>query len=359
MKVLVTGAAGRVGANLVQRLVSSGVDVKAMVIPGDPQAAKLAAFPALRVVEADLGDQAAIDIACKDVTHVVHLAAQLVRGDTPVDRFYDVNAFGTLRLLEGVARAGGNVERFVLASSDGVYRPGEPPAIPLTEDVPQHPADYYGTSKLLGEIILRNHATQFDIPYSIVRFATVVSPEESRNRFRLRFWRTVLGWQALGKDCHLWPLFRGRPDLLPILETAVGDATEDIAVGFTGPEGSPWTLSMVDVRDAVEGVYQALTEPGAIGEAFNIAAAEPTSHDAAASMVSEIFGVPKLMIRMPLTWRLELSIEKARRLLGYQPMYDFRDTLTTALTAAPTDAGFIPARLITDAGGSDQHTTRK
>lgn len=345
MRVLVTGASGRVGANMVRRLIDSGADVKAMVMPGDPQAAKLATFPQVEIAEADLGDQAAINAACTDVTHVVHLAAQLVRGDTPVDKFYDINAFGTLRLLEGVVHSGATIERFVLASSDGTYRPGDPPAVPLTEDVPQEPADYYGTAKLLGEIILRNHAAQFDIPFSMVRFATVVSPEEAANIFRLSFWRVVLGWQELGKDCHLWPLFEGKPNLLKILDAAAGDAAENTAVGLVGPGGMPWTLGMVDVRDAVEGVYRALTEPGALGGAFNIAAAEPTSHDEGAAVVAEMFGVPKLMVEMPMTFRLELAIDAARERLGFQPRHDYRSMIKTAIaSAASQDPGFIPAQ---------------
>lgn len=348
MRVLVTGATGRVGGTLVQRLVSSGIEVKAMVMPDDPQAAKLAAFPAVEVVEADLRDQDGIDAACREVTHVVHLAAQLVRGDTPVDRFYDVNAFGVLRVLEGVVHAGLTVERFVLASSDGTYRPGAPPAVPLTEDVTQEPADYYGTSKLLGEIILRNHGDQYQIPWSMVRFATVVSPEEAPRMFRLSFWRAVLQWQSLGKDSHLWPLFHNQPNLVRILETAAAGAADDTAIGLVGPGGVPWSISMVDVRDAVEGVYRALTEPAALGRAFNIAAAQPTSHADAASAVSEIFGVPKIMVQMPLTHRLELSIDAARASLGYEPKHDFRGMLETANSAAlPADHGFIPAEATT------------
>jgi UDP-glucose 4-epimerase len=341
MKVLVTGASGRVGANMVRRLIAAGADVRAMVLPGDPQAGKLAAFPQVQIVEADLSDQAAINVACKDVTHVVHLAAQLMRGNTPVDKFYDINAFGTLRLLEGVVQAGATIERFVLASSDGTYRPGAPPAVPLTEQVEQQPADYYGTAKLLGEVILRNHAAQFDLPFSIVRFATVVSPEESANIFRTGFWRTMLHWQELGKDCHLWPLFDGRPNLLGIYEAAVGGVSPDTAVGLIGPDKMPWTLSMVDVRDAVEGVYQALTEPAALGNAFNIAAAEPTSHEEGASVIADVYGVPKLLVEMPMTFRLEISIDAARASLGYRPRYDYRSMVETAKATTAND--FVPA----------------
>ncbi|WP_083459902.1 NAD-dependent epimerase/dehydratase family protein [Jiangella muralis] len=341
MRVLVTGAAGRVGANMVKRLVTSGADVRAMILPGDPHRPKLDAFPAVDVVEADLGDQRAIDHACRDVTHVVHLAAQLIRGDTPVDRFYDVNALGTLRLLEGVLRSSAKPERFVLASSDGTYRPGRPPEWPLRERSRQEPADHYGTSKLLGEVILRNHAAQFDIPYSIVRFATVVSPEEAGTMFRLSFWRAVLGWQALGRNSHLWPLFDGQPNLVKLFDEQAGHAAPDTAVGLRDPDLQPWTMSLLDVRDAVEGVYRALTEPGAVGHAFNLAERTPSRHDQAATVISEMYGVPKLMVTMPIRHRLELSIDSAIGRIGFWPERDFRGMVRDGLRA---DADYVCAQ---------------
>lgn len=236
MKVLLTGATGRVGANMARRLLDEATEVRAMTLPNDPQFGKLSGLPRLNKVTADLRDQDSLDVACKGVTHVVHLAAQLMRGTTPVDRFYDVNALGTLRLLEASVRAG-TVERFVLASSDGTYRPGDPPSVPLTEDVRQEPTDYYGTSKLLSEISFCNHAVQYDIPFSIVRFATVVSPEEAIGMFRLPFWHAFLDWQSLGKGSHLWPRFRDQPDLPQHFASATHDVSEDAAVGLTGPDG--------------------------------------------------------------------------------------------------------------------------
>lgn len=340
MKVLVTGASGRVGANMVRRLLAAGADVRAMVMPRDPQAVKLKPLPDVEVVEADLTDQASIDAVCRGVTHVVHLAAQLVRGTTPVDRYFDINAFGTLRLLEGVVSAGG-VERFVLTSTDGTYRPGDPPAVPLSEDTPQEPADYYGTSKLLGEVILRNHAAQFDIPFAMTRFATVVSPEEAAGIFTLSHMRAFMERAKLGRDSNIWQLFRGRPDLARILDDAAGDAPDDTAVGFVGPEG-PWSIHLVDVRDAVEGVYLALTEPAALGRAFNITAAEPTPHDEGATVVAETLGMAKLLVEMPMTWRLEMTVDAARDALGYRPKHDYRG-MVESVRAADGRSDYIPA----------------
>lgn len=346
MRVLITGATGRVGANMVRRLLSSGIEVKAMVMPNDPQAGKLDGFSNLHVIEADLRNQEAVDHACEGVTHVVHLAAQLVRGDTPVDTFYDINAFGTLRLLEGILRAGTGIERFVLASTDGTYRPGDPPEVPLSEDAEQEPADYYGTSKLLGEIILRNHAAQFDIPFAIVRFATVVSPEEAADVFRLRRIRALLRRAELGKDTNIWQLFDGRPNLLEILDASAGSLPDDTAVGLVGPGSVPWTLHMVDVRDAVEGVYRALTKTTASGGVFNIAAAEPTAYVEGATLLSELFDVPQLTVKMPITHRLELAIDAGESVLGYQPAHDYRSTVETVLVdTSKSEDAFIPARL--------------
>lgn len=339
MRVLVTGATGRVGANMVRRLLTAGAEVRAMVMPGDPQAAKLDALPEVEIAEGALTDQAAIDRACQGVTHVVHLAAQMVRGDTPVDEFFDVNALGTLRLLEGVVRAGG-VERFVLTSTDGTYRPGDPPSVPLSEDTPQEPADYYGTSKLLGEVILRNHAAQFDIPFAITRFATVVSPEEAAGVFTLKTMRALVGKAALGRDANVWQLFRGHPDAAGVLHTAAADAADDTAAGLLGPDGSPWTLHLVDVRDAVEGVYLALTHPAAVGAAFNVTAAAPTPHDEGAAVVSELTGVPKLLVEMPMTWHLEMTVDKARDTLGYRPRHDYRRMVESGRSAA---GDYVPA----------------
>jgi nucleoside-diphosphate-sugar epimerase len=344
MKVLVTGATGKVGANLVRRLVSEGVPTRAMLMPADPLAGKLAALPDLDVVQGDLLRPETLDRVVHGVTHIVHLAGQLPGAWVAPETYFDVNAFGTFRLLAATVRERVRLERFVLASTDGVYRPGAPPSIPLAEDVPALPGDYYGTSKWLAEVILRNHAVQYDLPHSIVRFATVVSPDETPAWFRYSRVLTVLGKAKLGKADNLWPLFDGRPDLAAAVREQVPDGAGNPAVCLTGPDGEPWTIHLADVRDIVEGITLALRHPEALGGVFNIAGPHPTSYRDGATTVAERFGLPVHDVRLPVTWRLEIDTSRARRVLGFAPQYDFPAALTDGLRSNSDNALYIPAR---------------
>jgi nucleoside-diphosphate-sugar epimerase len=339
MKVLVTGAAGRVGANVVRRLVDSGAEVKALVMPGDPLAAKLDGFSGVEIVEGDLGDYRALREACRGVSHIAHLAAQMIRGDTEVGRYYEINALSTLRLLEAVQDTGAELERFLLASTDSTFRPGDSPPVPLTEQSPQAPVNHYGMSKLLGEVILRNRAAETGIPYAIVRFTTVLSPDEADGLFRFGFLR---GWmetqRELGKESGVWPLLHKEADLLAQVDRAADGAAAEAAASLVGPDG-PWIVSMVDVRDAAQGVVKALTAPGAVGGSFNLAGPRDIDFSDAADLIAERFGVAKVTIPMPTTWRLQVSTDAARRDLGFEPEYD----LAATLSAAGREEDFVPA----------------
>lgn len=331
MKVLITGATGRVGRNVVSRLASQDVAIRAFVRPGSDRRGKSLAFPTVEIFEGNLSDQRSVNEACKGVTHVIHLAAQIAMENHPVDQFYDINAFSTLRLLEGVRRFGDDLQRFVFASTDSTYRPGSPPEIPILETAKQTPSDYYGTSKLLSEIILRNRSEQFNIPFTILRFSSVIRPEEADRMYRLGFIRRWLrNNQELGRQSTLWPLFHGKGDVAELVDKVVGDAPDETAVGLISTEG-PWTLSMVDVRDAAESVCLSIREPGAIGRTFNISAARATTSEEGAAAVSDVYGVERIMVDVPFRWQLELNIDKARKLLHYDPVYDYRGTVLSGV----------------------------
>jgi nucleoside-diphosphate-sugar epimerase len=149
VKILVTGANGFVGSNLVQHLVDAGHHVRAMMQPGTPAAG--VDHVAHEVAWADLRSAEALRAAVRGVEGVAHLAAIL--GDFgPSEPYLQVNAEGTERLLDLAALAG--ARRFVLMSSLAVHRyRGHPDGDEET------PADNetmpYAVSKRRAEEILR------------------------------------------------------------------------------------------------------------------------------------------------------------------------------------------------------------
>lgn len=152
-RFLATGVTGRVGSTLAATLLSHGHEVRGLVMPGDPAQTKLQFLPGLEVAEADLGNQRGVEEAAAGVDAVLHMAAKLVRRDEPVDSYFDTNTLGTVRLVNAAARIG--VKRFVHASTDGAYDLFSPRTGPITENEPQLPCDYYGTSKTLAEEAVR------------------------------------------------------------------------------------------------------------------------------------------------------------------------------------------------------------
>lgn len=344
VRILLTGATGRVGANVARRLHSENHDIRALVVPNDPQRPKLDGLECLEIVEGGLQDLDACAEACRDVELVIHLAAQLVRGSTPVDDFFNINALGTLRLLEGLVDQGriGGAARFVLASTDGTYRPGAPSAVPIVEVSPQHPGDYYGTSKLLGEIILRNQADQYDIPFTIMRFGTVVSPEEATAMFRADWIDTMLSRELLGRDSNIWPLFVDHEGLADEVRNQIPSPHNNPPVIVRGPDGDPWSLHILDVRDAVDGVLACAFNDSAIGEDFLIAGPVTTSYADAADAFSSVLDLDAVTVEVSTSWHLDMDVSKATELLGFTAQHSFGDTLAATVDNA---ADVVPVRL--------------
>jgi UDP-glucose 4-epimerase len=165
--VLVTGAAGFIGAPLVSELLERGHDVLALedFSVGSPN--RLAGLD-VTIVEADLRDPVAVRRAVSEAAAwgVVHLAALhfipdcLARPAETVER----NVLGTQNLLDALAAE--PPQRLVFASTGDVYQPG---TRPHKESDPAEPINVYGLSKLTGEWLLELFATAN--PGSAVRVA--------------------------------------------------------------------------------------------------------------------------------------------------------------------------------------------
>lgn len=176
MRVVVTGGAGFIGANLC-RVLGGVHDIREIVVVDDLStgfATNLEGLERVTLLEGTILDGGLLDRACAGASAVVHLAAR-----SSVPRSLDdpmathaANATGTLEVLEAARRAGGPY--LVLASSSSVY--GSNPAQPKAEDLTPMPMSPYAVSKLAAESYALAYATCFDLPVLALRFFNVFGP---------------------------------------------------------------------------------------------------------------------------------------------------------------------------------------
>lgn len=183
MATLVTGASGFVGLNVVEHLLARGGRVVALAhdaLPG-PAAAEFVRLPGRLVsVVDDVARPGAIAEAIRDhgVRDAIHLAAVTpAAGADPrhVARILDVNAIGTVAMLEAAAVQ--RLRRVVYASSGAVY--GEAVfADPLDGRFEPQPATLYGVTKLLGERLAGHWRAAHGLDVVSARIAAVFGPWE-------------------------------------------------------------------------------------------------------------------------------------------------------------------------------------
>lgn len=176
MRVLVTGGAGFIGANLCRTLLGrDGISrVSAYDDLSTGRRLNLEAVPDAKFVAADILDFPTLLEAVQDADAVVHLAARpsVARSiDDPLAS-HAANASGTLNVLEAARRAGG--VHVVVASSSSVY--GANPVLPKSEDLVPQPRSPYAASKLSGEAYARSYAESFDLDVMVFRFFNVYGP---------------------------------------------------------------------------------------------------------------------------------------------------------------------------------------
>jgi UDP-glucose 4-epimerase len=172
MRVLVTGGAGFIGANLVRLLAAQGHVVTVFDNLTAGRSEYLAGL-GLDVVNADILDCEAVQRAIIGHEAVVHLAAQTGVPLSLADPRRDchVNVVGTLNVLEAARRM--NARRVVFASSNAPLGRQRPPA---TEDKAPLPVSPYGASKLAGEAYCLAYHGSWGLQTVALRFANVYGP---------------------------------------------------------------------------------------------------------------------------------------------------------------------------------------
>ncbi|CAH1651273.1 UDP-glucose 4-epimerase GalE [Chelatococcus asaccharovorans] len=175
MSVLVTGGAGYIGSHMVLALREQGEEV---VVLDNLSTGFRWALPAdVPLVTGDLADDALVDKTIKDhgVKSIAHFAAKIVVPESVADPlgYYLGNTVRTRSLLASAVRNG--VENFIFSSTAAVY--GNPPVMPVPEDVPLQPVSPYGRSKLMSEWMLQDTAFAHGLKYVVLRYFNVAGAD--------------------------------------------------------------------------------------------------------------------------------------------------------------------------------------
>jgi CDP-glucose 4,6-dehydratase len=301
--VLVTGATGFLGSQLVAELAERGAAV--VIVRRDrrpPTAVSAGWLDRVTILDGDVADTALLLRALEEhsVQTVLHAAAQTQVGVArrqPASTFAS-NIEGTWSVLEAVRRSPA-VEQVLLASSDKAY--GVQPRLPYDESMPLLAEEPYDASKACAELLARTYRASYGTPVAITRCANLYGPGD-------RNWRRLV-------PGTLRSVLLGEP---PVIRSD-GSLVRDYLY----------------VKDAVS-AYLRLAEamaadPALAGEAFNVSAELPLTvtemvrrvQDAAGTSFDPVI-VNDAVGEIP---EQHLSARKARELLGWEPAYTLEQGL--------------------------------
>jgi len=173
---IVTGAAGFIGSNLVDRLLAEGWRVTGYdnFSTGLPEFLELARRHAhFALAEGDLLDRPTLERAVAGADIVFHLAANadVRHGTERPERDLEQNTIGTFNVLEAMRKGG--VKRIAFSSTGSIY--GEHSVVPTPEDAPfPIQTSLYGASKLAGEGLIQAYCEGFGMSAVIFRFVSVL-----------------------------------------------------------------------------------------------------------------------------------------------------------------------------------------
>lgn len=274
MNIVVTGGSGKAGRWVVSDLRGQGHDVLSVDLTRDASADGPS-------VVADLTDLGQCHDVIAGAAAVVHLAAIPGPGLRAEGETFRTNILSTYNVFSAAVACG--VRRVVWASSEMVmglpFGSKAPPFAPVDETIEPQPESSYALSKLLGEEVARQLARRSGIPFVGLRISNIMEPE----------------------DYAAFPAFWGDAEM------------------------RKWNLwSYVDVRDVAGAIRCALEAPIEGAEVCIVAAADSVMPGPSADLMEQVF--PSVQLRRPLEGRETLlSIERARRVLGYHPEHRWQD----------------------------------
>jgi UDP-glucose 4-epimerase len=177
LKILVTGGAGFIASQIADAFIADGH--KVFILDNLSTGFESNINPKAVFIKADIGDKSLSSLFEKEKFDVVnHHAAQMDVRRSVVDPAFDAttNILGTINLLQNCVRTG--VKKFMFASTGGaVY--GEQSYFPADEKHPTSPLSPYGISKLAVEKYLFFYHAQYNLNYTILRYANIYGPRQN------------------------------------------------------------------------------------------------------------------------------------------------------------------------------------
>jgi len=302
--IFVTGGTGLVGNWLVRRLIEAGADVTCLVRDWVPQSelVRSGLIEQVKVVRGALRDRDTLERALGEyeIDTVIHLAAQTIvtiANRNPISTF-ETNIAGTWNLLEACRRSQ-KVKQIVVASSDKAY--GDQEKLPYDEKTPLQGRHPYDVSKSAADLIAYSYAKSFDLPVAITRCGNFYGGGDLN-------WNRVIP----GTIRSIW---RGQN---PIIRSD-GEYIRDY---FYVEDGAAAYMLLAEKLAA---------RPELKGEAFNFSNEIQVSVREIVEQISrEMKSDLPLDIRNEVTNEIRhqyLSAEKARRELGWKPMFTLDEGL--------------------------------
>ena len=232
MKILLTGAGGQIGHDLIGALSADHEVISTDLAPRPPSHAHAAGKSWLGL---DVTDQAATERLFEKVKPdlVFHLAAILsARGEKDPKLAYDVNQTGTWNVLEACRKT--EVKRLIFTSSIAVF--GPPPSGPLPDptpdDVALHPTTMYGVTKVAGELLCAYYTKKFNVDCRGVRFPGLISaamPGGGSSDYALFMYVDAVrkgGYEAFARPDTRIPLMYMPDGVRALLELAMADRSK-------------------------------------------------------------------------------------------------------------------------------------
>jgi nucleoside-diphosphate-sugar epimerase len=309
MLILATGATGKVGRNLIARLLSdsrfAGARVRALC-----HNRTLAESDRIEVVKGSIADRDVVANAVEGVTHIVHLATCK---EIP-DDVMDVTVKGLFWLLEEF-RASKSARQFILIGGDaGVGHFFHRHDGPLTEKTPH--AAYpgcYALSKVLEEVMLEQFGIQYDLNGCCLRAPWIMEKDDFR--YTLSFGDDLFG----GPD---WKTMVPRADAERYVQKGTVPLLKDA-------DGRPLKRNFVHVDDLVSAILAAIDNPRAKRQLFNISMDRPVDYGELADYLARTRGLDSIEIPSGFhsNW---MDNSKAKYMLGWRPEYDLERLVDSA-----------------------------